>query len=253
MGGTTDFKEVRGPLLRGSVPLYRQLLDLLRQSILHGQVSVGETLPTEQALIELYGVSRITVRQALRELEAEGLIRRNRPKGSVVVRDRSGSGHRWTFESLQDVVAFAEQTSVRIASFLQKPAPEDIAEIFGVQQKTKLPRVHGMRFLRGEPLSEFFFWLAPSVASQLNRRDVDSPALFAVIESRLGVRLVEAEQIVWCERAGRELAQQLNIRPSAPVLAVQRTYMAAGRTPVEVAISRFAGSRYRLRHVLRRL
>jgi GntR family transcriptional regulator len=136
---------------------------------------------------------------------------------------------------------------------LQKQAPGEIAEIFGVAEGAKLPRVHGMRFLKGEPLSEFFFWLAPTIASQLTRRDLNSPALFSVIETRLGVRLVEAEQVVWCERAGRDLATHLNIRPSAPVLAIQRTYMAAGRTPVEVAISRFAGNRYRLRHVLSRL
>lgn len=241
------------PLVPSNVPLYKQLGHILREAILGNRVAVGEMLPTEQALIERYGVSRVTVRQALQELTADGLIRRQRPKGSVVVRNRPRAGSGWTFELLQDVVAFGEQTRVRIISFAESPAPAEVSRTFGFAYPVKLPRVYGLRLLKGEPLSEFTFWLTPTVASQLTRDDLTQPTLFSVIESRLGIRLCEADQTVWCEPAGKQLASLLRMRRSAPVLGIQRVYMAEGRMPVEVAVSRFRGDRYQLHHALRRM
>ncbi len=139
----------------------------------------GQMLPTEHELAARHGVSRITVRHALRDLEAEGLVQRSRPKGNVVAGNLPGVGNAWSFDSLQDIVTFAEQTRVRIFSFSQQPAPEDVAAIFGFEEGVELPCVHGMRLLKNEPLSEFHFWITPSVASQLTRDDVSQSTLFS--------------------------------------------------------------------------
>ncbi|HVF62531.1 MAG TPA: GntR family transcriptional regulator [Casimicrobiaceae bacterium] len=241
------------PLLRGSVPLHRQLSYLLRSAILAGEWPVGNTLPAERELALSHGVSRITVRHALAALESEGLIRRSRPKGNVVARSRPRRDSVWTFESLQDVVAFGERTRVQIVSFAKQRPPEEVARIFGFASGVSLPCVHGVRSLDATPLSEFHFWIAPSVAAQLTPEDLRQPTLFSAIESRTGIRLVEARQTVWCEPAALGVARNLRMRPGAPVLGIRRVYLAERGVPVEIAISRFHGARYQLNHVLTRL
>jgi len=241
------------PLVRGRVPLHRQLRDALRADIASGRLAVGDTLPTEQVLAATFGVSRITIRHALSELERDGLVRRRRPTGNIVASNRPQPASAWSFESLQDIVAFGEQTQVQILSFASHRAPADVAQVFGVRRGATLPCVHGLRFLRSTPLSEFRFWIAPNVACELTQQDLQQPTLFSVIENRLGITLVRAEQTVWCEVAGRDVARKLRMRASAPVLAIRRVYVAEGGAPVEIAISRFEGSRYRLHHVLHRV
>lgn len=240
------------PLVRGNVPLHRQLKRLLQEAIADGRVKRGETLPTERELAIRYGVSRITVRHALRDLEAEGLVRRSRPKGNIVAGEPAAN-IAWSFDSLQDILTFGQQTRVRISGFSLKRAPEDVAAVFGLEHGVMLPCVHGIRLLKSEPLSEFTFWITPTVASQLTREDVSQPILFSVLENRLGIRFIRAEQTVWSELAGARLAKLLHTSPKAPILAIRRVYVAEGGVPVEVAISRFHGLRYRMHHELSRL
>lgn len=234
------------------MPLYKQISQIVRDAILQRRVAVGSTLPTENDLVRQFRVSRITVRQALQELEAEGLIRRQRAKGTVVLNDRADGGANWAFDSLQDIVAFGERTTVRILSFKERVPPPDVRQIFGVSPAAALPCVHGTRLLRKEPISEFRFWLTPRAAGRITADDLKQPTLFSVLATRLGVQLTEARQTVWSELAGADVAPTLRIRRSDPILAIQRVYVADGQIPVEVAISRFRADRYRLEHVLRR-
>ena len=73
------------PLARANGPLYRQLADVLRDPIATGAFPVGGELPKEASIAERFGVSLITVRQALRELENDGLIRKRSAKPAVVL------------------------------------------------------------------------------------------------------------------------------------------------------------------------
>src|SRR5579863_1888906 len=72
------------PLLPGPMPLYHQLKQIVRSEIERGMYKPGDRLPSEPELIQRYGVSRITVRQALTELENEGVVVRRHGKGTYV-------------------------------------------------------------------------------------------------------------------------------------------------------------------------
>jgi GntR family transcriptional regulator len=79
-----------GPPAAGQSPLFVQVRDALRADILDGALGPGERLPSESALIERFGVSRITVRQALAELQSSGLVQTVNGKGSYVTRPGRG-------------------------------------------------------------------------------------------------------------------------------------------------------------------
>ena len=66
------------------IPYYIQLIEALKEKISLGEWKVGDQLPSEPELCEIYGVSRTVVRQALREIELEGLITRRKGKGTFI-------------------------------------------------------------------------------------------------------------------------------------------------------------------------
>lgn len=72
------------PLGPGSTPMYQRIAGELRRRIVSGELSPGEQLPTQMELVEQYGVARMTVRQAIRELVNEGLVVSRRPQGLFV-------------------------------------------------------------------------------------------------------------------------------------------------------------------------
>ena len=81
---TLDMLPMRA-LVRSNGPLYRQLADMLREPIASGALPIGAELPKEAEIGERFGVSLITVRQALRDLEADGLIQKRSAKPAIVV------------------------------------------------------------------------------------------------------------------------------------------------------------------------
>ena len=75
-------------LKKGHIPLYHQLDQILRKRILTGRYQASQPFPTDMELCEMFGVSLITVRQALKLLEDDGLIRREQGRGTFVTDKR---------------------------------------------------------------------------------------------------------------------------------------------------------------------
>jgi GntR family transcriptional regulator len=250
-GVRDDFPAV--PLIHGPAPLYRQLSQVLRDAIATDRLSKGTLFPSEHELAERFRVSRITVRHALQGLEAEGLIRRRRAKGTVVLGMPLSGRTGWVVDTLQDVLAFGQRTRVKMKSFRKEAASPDVAALLGVRPGEPVPCVRGLRILDGAALGAFSIYLTPTVGERLTVRDVRQPTIFSAIQNRLGIPLVEARQIVWAERADRALARTLGIRAGDPTLCIQRIYLTADEVPVEVATTRYRADRYRLEHSLKRL
>lgn len=246
-----DFPVV--PLVRGALPLYRQLGQVLRQAIASDRIVKGTRLPSEHELAERFRISRITVRQALQGLEAAGLIRRQRAKGTVVLGAPPPGKAGWAIDTLQDVVAFGNRTRVKVKGFRRAAVSAEIAALLGVRVGERVPCVRGLRTLDGVVLGEFSIHLTPTVGDRLTPWDLKQPTIFSAIQDRLGIPLVEAQQTVWADRAQRGLARTLRIRPGAPVLCVRRVYLAADQVPVEVAVTKFRADRYHLQHSLKRI
>ena len=65
-------------------PLYRQLMDSIKHKIVSGELKIGDKIPSERAMAEQYGINRMTVRNALKKLEKEGIIKSHRGSGTYV-------------------------------------------------------------------------------------------------------------------------------------------------------------------------
>jgi GntR family transcriptional regulator len=102
---------------RNAIPLYHQIEMSLRRKILSGEILKGALLPSEMALAEEYQVSRITVRQALANLDKDGLVARKRGKGNFVAKDGIEIQAPKFTGSLQDLVPAGIKTKVKLLDF----------------------------------------------------------------------------------------------------------------------------------------
>ena len=100
---STDHLLPRRALVRANGPLYAQVADILRDAIAGGGFPVGSDLPKEAVIAERFGVSLITVRQALRDLAADGLIQKRSAKPAVVASLTPTVNLSWNFKNFADV------------------------------------------------------------------------------------------------------------------------------------------------------
>ena len=135
------------------VPLYYQLGSILREKILSGSYAAGDRLPTEAELGDDFGISRITVRQALEALETEGLIRREKGRGTFVTGKRPFDGTLKMEGSLDDLIAMGLVTKVEVLDLQTVPASPEEAIALAVEPGALLTRCTRLRYNKSEPYS----------------------------------------------------------------------------------------------------
>src|SRR5580704_17051630 len=175
-------------LARVDGPLYRQAAEHMRASITGGRLRVGTELPAEADLAAGFGVSLITVRHALRELEAQGLINKRKAKAAIVAANTPRVPLARTLNSLEDVIAANRDARLQIFSFRKRRSAEATAA-FGVDATTPLHCLHGRVCADEQPISEIFIYFPPHIGARLTRADFDDVVVFRSVERRLGLKL----------------------------------------------------------------
>jgi GntR family transcriptional regulator len=202
------------------VPLYYQLASLLTEKIVSQELKAGDRLPTEVELVEEYGISRITVRQALRLLEEEGLIRREVGRGTFVTEWRPFTGALRVEGSLEDVISLGQNPVKVIEVKSIKATPEDAVQL-GIEVGSAIVRGVRIRLHHGEPYSHIVNDLPAEIGKHFSKADWKG-VILRVIEERLKIPLRDAEQTVRASLADARLARLLNTMVGAPLLAVER-------------------------------
>ena len=233
------------PIARGAGPLYRQAAAQLRAAIVGGRIAVGAELPTEATLAGGLGVSLITVRHALRELEQEGLIRKRAAKAAVVAANAPRLPAVRALNSIEDVVAATTGAELRISSYGPRRSAE-AAATFGLDAAAELHCLRGRLLDDGAPLSEITIYFPPEIGARLTRADFDDVVVFRSVERRLGLKLSGARITVTAELADAALARALEIEEGGAVLVSRMLWRAEDGTPVELTIARHRADRYSL-------
>lgn len=226
-------------------PLHRQATAQLRAAIVQGRLGIGAELPKEAELAEAFGVSLITVRHALRELEAEGLIRKRPAKAAIVVSATPRLPAPRPLNSLEDVVAATEGARLAISGYGLRRSTE-AAGVFGLDPSQPLHCLRGRLLVEGTPLSEITIFFPPAIGERLTRADFDDVVVFRSVERRLGIRLSGARITVTAESADAALARALETEEGAPVLVSRMLWHGEDGLPVELTIARHRADRYSL-------
>ncbi len=230
------------------VPLYYQLEHMLREKINSGAFVPGDRLPTESDLIEQYSVSRITVRQALATLADDGLIERRQGRGTFVAERRT---RKKTFEgtihltgSLDELIQMGLNTPVKLLEMNQVKASAHEAEILKVKPGAPIYHLKRLRERDGKPFSLIVNKLPEDIGAQLTREELESGALLQVLETKLGLKLHDARQMIRAELADPYVASLLEVRIGSPLLSIERTVYAEDGRPVEYVYTLYRSDLY---------
>lgn len=227
------------------VPLYYQIGTLLRAQIQSGRYAPGDRLPTELELVERFGVSRITVRQALKSLAEEGLIRREAGRGTFVSDVAPADRGVEMGGSVEDFISMGLATSVQLLDLRAVAATASDREAFGLERAAKVMQCTRLRYYRDEPYSYIINRLPMDLAENFSDADWRQGAILQTIE-KLGLELGDADQVVRATLADTLLAEILGTRIGAPILAVDGIVRTKQGSAVERVQMYFRGEIYTL-------
>lgn len=238
-------------LRNNAIPLYYQLETLLRRKIFSGEYPPGGPIPSEEALSEEYGVSRITVRQAMGSLESDNLIVRRRGRGTFVSENIKNVGMPRFTGSIEDLVLMGVQTKFKLVDFSWVTASEAIKKKLKVTDD-KLLRVEKIRSTKEGPFSHVFNYLPEKIGKKVKKTIVNKKPMLVIIEADLGIQLSEADQTVSAIIADTTSAQMLDVRVGEPLLHTERVVYDVDMNPVEYVSVSYRADRFAYAMKLRR-
>lgn len=223
-------------------PKWRQVLEDLEHRLADGQIA--DRFPTDRELVEHYGVSRHTVREAVRHLRARGIIDRERGRGSTVRVPEFSPPSGALYSLFREVESQGiPQTSTVLAQDLRPDVRA--AEVFGLPPGTPLFHLERIRNAGDAPLAVDTVWLPPDLGEPLLEADFTRTALYDQLEDRVGVRLTGGRETITALVPDADLVDVLELDADEACLRIERVGELDGRV-VECRVTLVRGSRFAL-------
>lgn len=229
-----------------SEPNYRRIVRLLEQKIVAGEYPPGYQLPPERELCEIYGVSRVTARQALGELAQRDLVVRHQGQGTFVRRPKVDSSLLGFFSISEALRADGRLVSTRVVTteITHPTAPE--AEALGCEFEETVLRLVRLRFVDGDPYALETSTLQTRRFPNLDRYDFSARSLYDVLAREYGAKLVRARETLAPVLLKPEQAELLRVGVDQPALWLARTTFDAEGVATEAAGALIRGDRCQL-------
>jgi len=208
------------------LPRYRQIMDVLGDRIRDGAYPLGSFLPTEVELCAEFGVSRYTVREALRGLVERGMLARRQGSGSEVIASEPQRNYVHQVRTLADLFQYALDTHLDVQSMEDVTLTADEAEPLGGEAGERWLLIRSVRRVRkgGAPMSVTHSWIPGRLSwIRSEARDAVGP-LYALIEARSGETITGAMQRIGAEAMSPSVAEALQRTPGSPCLRILRRY-----------------------------
>jgi GntR family transcriptional regulator len=222
------------------MPLWAQVLEDMRRRLASGEFTIG--FPPERELVEQYDVSRHTMREAMRRLHNEGLIDRERGRGTFVreqpIEQRTGALYS-LFRSIED--QGFEQRSVVLA--LERCRDPEIASQLELPANTWFVYLHRVRKAAEIPIAIDELWLPASVAQPLLDADFEHTSVYKELDERCGVRPGAGWERLHPVLPTKDERTLLDVKSKEPAFLIERFTSFDGR-PLEWRRSIIRGDRY---------
>jgi GntR family phosphonate transport system transcriptional regulator len=223
---------------RGDAPLYRQISRLLEQEI-HSHYEAGDYLPAEHVLAEHFRVNRHTLRRAVDELVADGLLERQHGRGTRVLHTALdyaiGANTRFT----DNLEALGLHPVSRVIRKLRLPASGGICSKLHVQEGEQIIQIDTLREIDTRPYCLISHFL-PYRGFESVHREYDDGSLHQFLRDRIGLELQRSESLITAVLPMGDDATQLRMSRQQPVLRVKSVNTASSTgLPVEYSLARW--------------
>jgi GntR family transcriptional regulator len=229
----------------GFIPLYYQIQRVLMEQIRSGELSEGDALASEGELAHRYGVSRMTVRQALHGLKTSGYAVSQRGRGTFVTRPKMEKNIMHLQGFTEDMKQRGLQPTSRLLEQTVIPAAPDLSEKLHVEHGSAVLRLRRLRLADNIPMALEDSAIPLHLFPGIDRISFAERSLYQVLRESYGIRAGWADEIIEALPATREESELLTIPKTSSVLSISRIIMTTEETPTEVTCSRYRGDRYR--------
>jgi GntR family transcriptional regulator len=209
---------------KGPTPLYYQVKSILEGKIRSQELKEKERLPSEAELCTEFGVSRITVRQALSELLKDGLIYRERGKGTYI-----SEGPGWKRPvlkgSIENLMTAGIGTRIKVLSYKQVPVPKEFVKALKAERSERVHRLEFIRLIAGGPQAYSLIYFPAKLGKMISGDDIkETTEIISFVEDKAGTKAQGAHQTIDVGVANELLAGNLSVKQQTPLLVICREY-----------------------------
>ena len=210
-------------LEESTVPLYYQLMNLIKREIHSGILKEGDMIPSESQLCAKYGVSRSTVRQALNQLVEENLIIRRRGKGSFIASRKLHRNLSYLYSFTEDMLAMGLTPHSKVLEKTIIDAPSDILNLLDMPAgKTQVFKLTRLRMANNEPLLLETTYIPLHLCPDIVNEDFSSASLYSVLRTKYNLDPHKAIETYESIKLSKEVAGLLGCKKSTTAFNIQR-------------------------------
>ncbi len=243
-------------------PLYHKLAQTIHERISTGEYPPGSKIPTEPRLCEEFGLSRITVRQAVEILENKGFVDRQQGRGTFV-RTWEPSGMGWTIGQTEGIAYFNNATRLELTSKRKIKASKRISDDLEIRQGDAVYVFKGIRDIANHKSRGLFrAFVVEAIGRQISIKPTEGRtceaekivhrSLYLEIEKISQERFMSISQSVYAVPADEKTADAMGVQPGCSLLAAKRVFLNEAGTPLMVTFNYFTGDIAQLVSVIER-
>ena len=234
------------PLDKSSfTPMYFQIQTQLLKMIQSGRLRAGDSLPSEEELSRIYGVSRMTSRQALQALKSQGFASRHKGQRSFVSQPRVEKDITHLCGFTAEMQALGIKATSRVLKAETVPATAEVAGHLGIAVHAPIFLLMRLRLADKLPVAIEEIRLPHDRFPGIEKLDFSRLSLYQTLREHFGIRVSRADEILEARSATSREAKLLEIHARASLLVMSRTLWNTDGMPVETAHSVYRGDRYR--------
>ena len=234
------------------IPLYYQLKNIIRELIENEEIKANETVPTERELCEYHGISRMTANKAIASLVNEGLLYRERGKGTFIVKNKEK-------HQLQNLLSFTEdmrrrgiRIDTKIISFQRKVPTKKLQHDLQLSNQQDVFEITRLRNVDGEPYAIEVASIPTMLCETLTADMLDNNSLYEILETKFDLKFDYGQQTIEPVLVNDYESELLQVKQSTLALMFSRSTYSKSNIPIEVTKSIYRSDRYKVEITLKR-
>ena len=229
------------------VPRYFQIVHQLQKFIQENNFGPGKKLPSEKDLQETFGVSRITARRALEEMERNGLVIKRRGKGTYLAKELEAPKFPKFTGSIDDLFMIGRGGIVKEATKDEVAATARIKRALRLSEDIpSVIRIQRVLLLHDRPYAYHQNFYPTSIGNAIRHNDLLKYPLLEILEKKLHVPVLKVDQVMEATLADTEIAEKLRISFGSPLFYVERNLYGEKDVPIGFTQAYYRGDGYRL-------